>query len=247
MHEVARARIGDGHRKAAGARRDDQEGQRGETLSPRVGQAYRRGMTSFAPNDVLVTTKVGSCGGTVFGPGSEPAEQADNAAAPSRPAAPTAAAPRRRADRAPRRAAAGRHATQERRARGDIRRGDRGCREREATYLQCAVGGLVRPRRGDRHDGPSAPRRPAFVGPASMEAHGGTVDPVQEIGSPTRPARLLVAAGRGAADPETTARFVGLVEELGLTTVADLWSHRPARTLPGALWRLYALGGMGAQ
>ena len=32
----------------------------GETLSPRLGQAYRRGMTSFAPNDVLVTTKVGS-------------------------------------------------------------------------------------------------------------------------------------------------------------------------------------------
>ncbi len=85
------------------------------------------------------------------------------------------------------------------------------------------------------------PRRPAFVGPASMEAHGGTVDPVQEIEVAHETARLLVAAGRGAADPETTARFVGLVEELGLTTVADLWSHRPARTLPGALWRLYAL------
>ena len=85
------------------------------------------------------------------------------------------------------------------------------------------------------------PRRPAFVGPASMEAHGGTVDPVQEIEVAHETARLLVAAGRGAADPETTARFVGLVQELGLTTVADLWSHRPARSLPGALWRLYAL------
>ena len=32
-----------------------------------------------------------------------------------------------------------------------------------------------------------------------------------------------------------------LVDELGLSTVADLWAARPARSLPGALWRLYAL------
>ena len=38
-----------------------------------------------------------------------------------------------------------------------------------------------------------------------------------------------------------TTRLVTLVDDLGLSTVADLWSARPARSLPGALWRLYAL------
>jgi hypothetical protein len=34
---------------------------------------------------------------------------------------------------------------------------------------------------------------------------------------------------------------VALVDDLGLSTVAELWADRPARSLPGALWRLYAL------
>ena len=32
-----------------------------------------------------------------------------------------------------------------------------------------------------------------------------------------------------------------LVDDIGLSTLADLWASRPARTLPGALWRLYLL------
>ena len=43
------------------------------------------------------------------------------------------------------------------------------------------------------------------------------------------------------ASPELTARLVALVDELGLSTLAELWADRPARSLPGALWRLYAL------
>ncbi|HEY8308365.1 MAG TPA: hypothetical protein VIG79_16970 [Lapillicoccus sp.] len=85
------------------------------------------------------------------------------------------------------------------------------------------------------------PRRPAMMSPAAMEAFGGTVDPMQEIEAAHQTAAVLVHAGRSAHDPTVTARLVDLVEELGLTTVADLWAHRPARTLPGALWRLYVL------
>jgi hypothetical protein len=84
-------------------------------------------------------------------------------------------------------------------------------------------------------------RRPAMMSPAAMEAFGGTVDPVQEIEAAHQTAAVLVHAGRAANDPTVTARLVDLVEELGLSTVADLWAHRPARTLPGALWRLYVL------
>lgn len=85
------------------------------------------------------------------------------------------------------------------------------------------------------------PRRPAFVGPDKLEEHGGLVDPIQEIEIAHETAQVLVHAGRSTDDPDVTARLVALVEQLGLDTLADLWCHRPARTLPGALWRLYAL------
>ena len=85
------------------------------------------------------------------------------------------------------------------------------------------------------------PRRPAMMSPAAMEAFGGTVDHMQEIEAAHQTAAVLVHAGRAANNPTVTARLVDLVEELGLSTVADLWAHRPARSLPGALWRLYVL------
>ena len=85
------------------------------------------------------------------------------------------------------------------------------------------------------------PRRPATMSPAAIEAVGVAFDPMQEIEAAHQTAAVLVHTGRAAHDPTVTARLVDLVEELGLSTVADLWAHRPARTLPGALWRLYVL------
>jgi hypothetical protein len=86
------------------------------------------------------------------------------------------------------------------------------------------------------------PRRPAFFSPAAMESQGGTVpDPAQVTEVAHETAAVLVGTGRASADPEVTARLVALVDELGLSTVAELWAGRPARSLPGALWRLYAL------
>jgi hypothetical protein len=80
-----------------------------------------------------------------------------------------------------------------------------------------------------------------MMSPAAIEAVGVAFDPMQEIEAAHQTAAVLVHAGRAAHDPTVTARLVDLVEELGLSTVADLWAHRPARTLPGALWRLYVL------
>ena len=54
-------------------------------------------------------------------------------------------------------------------------------------------------------------------------------------------AAIVLGVGRTVADPDVTARLVALVDELGLDTIAELWSVMPAGTLPGALWRLYAL------
>lgn len=85
-------------------------------------------------------------------------------------------------------------------------------------------------------------RRPAFMTPEEMEEHGGThPDPAELTEAAHETAAALVGAGRAAHDPEVTGRLVALVTELGLSTLADLWAARPARSLPGALWRLYAL------
>ena len=86
------------------------------------------------------------------------------------------------------------------------------------------------------------PRRPLHFGPEDLEAHGGTLPgPAETTEAAHATAAILVGAGRAAHDPEVTSRLVSLVDDLGLPTVADLWSSRPGRSLPGALWRLYAL------
>lgn len=84
-------------------------------------------------------------------------------------------------------------------------------------------------------------RRPAFFSPSALEAHGGAYDPTEEIHVAHETAAALVHAGRASADPELTTRLVALVDDIGLSTMAELWSQRPARSLPGALWRLYVL------
>lgn len=88
----------------------------------------------------------------------------------------------------------------------------------------------------------NVPRRPVAFGPNAIEAHGGTLPGPAEITEVAhQTAAVLVGTGRAVHDPDVTARLVALVDELGLSTVADLWAARPARSLPGTLWRLYAL------
>lgn len=77
--------------------------------------------------------------------------------------------------------------------------------------------------------------------PGSFDALVGNVDPadVSEVAHET--AAVLVGTGRAEHDPELTTRLVHLVDELGLSTVAALWSAQPAVSLPGCLWRMYVL------
>jgi hypothetical protein len=89
----------------------------------------------------------------------------------------------------------------------------------------------------------ATPRRPAFFTPLSMDSRGGleSLDPAQVAEVAHETAAVIVRTGRAAHDRELTARLVALVDDLGLSTIAELWADLPARTLPGALWRLYAL------
>ena len=74
-----------------------------------------------------------------------------------------------------------------------------------------------------------------------MDAQAGAPDPARITEVAHETAAVIVGTGRAAHDPALTSKLVELVEELGLSTLAELWADRPARSLPGALWRLYAL------
>jgi hypothetical protein len=76
-----------------------------------------------------------------------------------------------------------------------------------------------------------------------MDSRGGpeSLDPARVTEAAHETASVIVRTGRAAQDPELTARLVALVDDLGLATVAELWADCSARSLPGALWRLYAL------
>lgn len=88
---------------------------------------------------------------------------------------------------------------------------------------------------------PRKPRRPTFRDPAALEALGQTSDPVAALHAAHESAAALLHLGRAASDPAVVARLVALTDEVGIDTLAELWSARPADTLPGALFRLYLL------
>jgi hypothetical protein len=89
--------------------------------------------------------------------------------------------------------------------------------------------------------GRDRPRRPTLLGKSALDSLGGAPDPAQLAEAAHATASMLVESGRATTDDAARARLVGLVDDVGLDTVAEMWADRPARSLPGALWRLYAL------
>lgn len=84
-------------------------------------------------------------------------------------------------------------------------------------------------------------KKPALPGVELFEAQPGDEDPASSSEAGARVATLLVRGARDSDDRAVVERFVGLADEHGLDTVAALWSRSPADSLPGVLWRLYAL------
>ncbi|PVW04875.1 DNA-directed RNA polymerase subunit beta [Microbacterium sp. Gd 4-13] len=54
-------------------------------------------------------------------------------------------------------------------------------------------------------------------------------------------AHALISRVRDAPDVDVVERLVAFTDRNGIDDIAELWSRSPARTLPGALWRLYLL------
>jgi hypothetical protein len=87
---------------------------------------------------------------------------------------------------------------------------------------------------------PGRPRRPAPLGQAAADAQVGGADPAELVEAAHATAEALIRHGH-SGDDAVTARLVSLTDEHGIDEVALLWAERPADSLPGALWRLYAL------
>lgn len=83
--------------------------------------------------------------------------------------------------------------------------------------------------------------RPIPVPPESLDATNAGPDQHEVAEMAHRTAAVLVGRGRASDDPALRERLVELPRTVGLGTLAEVWSQRPARSLPGALWRLYVL------
>ncbi|MGB8405193.1 MAG: DNA-directed RNA polymerase subunit beta [Mycobacterium sp.] len=79
-----------------------------------------------------------------------------------------------------------------------------------------------------------------FLG-RGFEAFHEVEDPVRDRRIAHETAAALMERVRSYPDPEVVARLISYTDEHGIDTIAELWSDADARSLPGALWRVYLL------
>ncbi len=66
-------------------------------------------------------------------------------------------------------------------------------------------------------------------------------DPAEVSRQAHSTAQALLSRVRDEPDGGVVERLVAFTTEHGIDDIAELWSRSPARSLPGALWRLYLL------
>lgn len=82
---------------------------------------------------------------------------------------------------------------------------------------------------------------PVKFSPEKFQAYEGAPDPSRLSEAAHLAAHALVSRGRSSQDPQIHRRLVRLADEQGLDGIAELWAQAPEVSLPGALWRLYAV------
>ncbi len=83
--------------------------------------------------------------------------------------------------------------------------------------------------------------RPTLFTSDMIDRYEGGADPARLSEAAHVTAGALVNRGRANGDPVVLEKLIRLADAEGLEEVAELWSASPAQTLPGTLWRLYAL------
>ncbi len=79
-----------------------------------------------------------------------------------------------------------------------------------------------------------------YSGDKFDEFEGGE-DPAQILRLAHDTAHALVDRARASTDPAVVDRLVAYTDTHGLDAVAELWARSSARSLPGALWRIYLI------
>jgi len=99
-----------------------------------------------------------------------------------------------------------------------------------------AAGTLERVTDGSR-DFHKPVRRPAELFDRLFSAE----DPAEVSRVAHSTAQALLARVRANPSGEVVDRLIAFTDVNGIDDIAELWSRSPAKTLPGALWRLYLL------
>ncbi|MBO5633744.1 MAG: thymidine phosphorylase [Aeriscardovia sp.] len=89
--------------------------------------------------------------------------------------------------------------------------------------------------------GASRPARPAQFTEGVEAQLGGGLDPEVLTDMSHDTAHALLSKVHETSDPELVHRVLSIVDEEGIDILAELWSRSLSNTLPGILWRLYAL------
>lgn len=83
--------------------------------------------------------------------------------------------------------------------------------------------------------------RPTKFPPHKFDAFLGGEDPARLSRMAHDTAAALLARVREDPDPQVVARLISYTDEHGIDAIAELWSQASAKSLPGALWRVYLL------
>lgn len=84
--------------------------------------------------------------------------------------------------------------------------------------------------------------KPRLYSPDEFSQVPSGTDPEQTAEAANQLAHALLNNGQSEQrDSASVKKLVDLVDEIGMDTIAELWSDAPAVSLGGALWRLYAL------
>ncbi|WP_129661208.1 hypothetical protein [Rothia uropygialis] len=88
---------------------------------------------------------------------------------------------------------------------------------------------------------PSKHHSPVKFSPGMFEHLAGGADPEVIAQAAHSSAWALLTQGRENSDPAVTERLVEFTDHYGLEAIAEMWAEAPGVSLPGALWRIYAL------
>ncbi|EIC07611.1 DNA-directed RNA polymerase, beta subunit/140 kD subunit [Microbacterium laevaniformans OR221] len=90
-------------------------------------------------------------------------------------------------------------------------------------------------------DEPRDYHRPVHRPADTFDRRFGSTDPADVSRIAHATASALITRVRDEPTDAVVERLITFTDAHGLETVAELWSHSPAKSLPGTLWRLYLL------